>query len=37
MVDFTYIGNVVHSHLLAAEQCHPKSKANGKVWIRVVC
>lgn len=31
--DFTYVGNVVQSHLLAAERATPKSPANGKPFF----
>jgi len=31
LVDFTYVHNVVHGHVLAAESLHPGSKISGKV------
>ncbi|XP_005095330.1 sterol-4-alpha-carboxylate 3-dehydrogenase, decarboxylating [Aplysia californica] len=32
VVDFTYVGNVVHGHILAAEHIGPGSPANGKAY-----
>lgn len=32
VVDFTYVGNVVHAHLLAAERCE-SPKVNGKCYF----
>lgn len=31
LVDFTYVENVVHGHILAAERLRPESPACGKV------
>ena len=31
MVDFTYVDNVVHGHILAAEELYPGSVVCGKV------
>ena len=31
MVDFTFVENVVHGHLLAGEALGPESPVNGKV------
>ena len=31
MVDFTFVENVVHGHLLAGEALGPDSSVNGKV------
>jgi len=31
LVDFTYIDNVVHGHILAADTLGPDSKTTGKV------
>lgn len=31
VVDFTYVGNVVHGHILAAENLNPGSPICGKV------
>lgn len=33
IVDFTYVENVVHGHILAAENLHKDSKICGKVKI----
>lgn len=33
IVDYTYVGNVVHGHMLAAQAATPGSKASGKLYF----
>ena len=36
LVDFTYVRNVVHGHIVAAEKLQPGAKICGKVMLSVV-
>ena len=33
LVDFTYVDNVIHGHILAAENLHKDSTLRGKVGV----